>query len=116
MKAVKTSRGNLYFEFNHVLPKIVNEEPEYGSYTVVENSKRQNQYVTNISSAGTYCLVKEDGPRGEIVGQARTNVHPYDVHNFNKEKGRKVALGRVMKSMYLSKEERADIWEAYLNR
>lgn len=116
MKAVKTSRGNLYFEFNHILPKIVNEEPQYGSYAIVENSKKQNQYVVNMMSAGTYCLVKEDGPRGEIVGQARTNVHPYDVHNFNKEKGRKVALGRVMKSMYLTKEERADIWDAYLNR
>ena len=116
MKEIKTNRGNLYFEFNHVLPNVVNEEPDRGTYAVVKNSKRKDQYVTNIKSVGTYCLVKEEGPRGEILGQARTNVHPSDVHNFNKDRGRRVSMGRVMDIMYLTKEERAQVWESYLNR
>ena len=58
----------------------------------------------------TVCRVKQDG---KVVGGAISKVHPND--KYCKDKGRRVCLARWMECAHLTKEERAEIWEAYRN-
>ena len=55
----------------------------------------------------TTCIIFNEA--GEEVGSGTANVHPKD--NFNKEKGRQIALARAISNM--DKKYRTQIWKEY---
>ena len=67
-------------------------------------SKKVEQ--TPIERATTCIIFNEEGVE---VSSGVANVHPKD--NFNKEKGRQIALGRAISNM--DKKYRTQIWEEY---
>lgn len=110
MKA-ETTRGNLYIEFQHVHPRVTPTkmgipQEDWGKFT-------------NQGSAGTYCSIKQDDRNGTIIAQGQSIIHPVDVHSFNKEKGRTIALAKALYNLFpgrSQKENRTAVWEAYHNR
>ena len=65
------------------------------------------QHHTSGIERGTVCRVyNEDGVQ---VTYGVSNVHPQD--NFCKEKGRKIALSRAIKTW--EKDYRTQVWEEY---
>ena len=57
---------------------------------------------------GTECTVVDK--EGNFIAKAWAKLHPKDV--FNKEKGRQVALGKVLQE-FVPKEDRLSFWTAY---
>ena len=87
--------------FNHVLPRFTRDE---------------KRVWLNPDDCGTYCLIKRDGV---VVAQGKSTIHPNDKHNFNKEKGRKVALGIALDNYIQgswNKLEREAVWDTYHQR
>ena len=62
---------------------------------------------TTTQERGTVCRIFNEA--GEQVTYGVANVHPHD--NYCKEKGRKIALARAMKTW--DKEYRSQVWEEY---
>lgn len=111
MKAV-TTKGELYIEFNHVRPSVG---------TGKLDDRTQPGVFLNQGDAGTYCTLKLGGRDGDIIAQGHAIIHPLDVNSFNKEKGRKVALGKALNNLFprglqRNKEDRSAVWYAYHNR
>jgi len=68
----------------------------------------QYDRTQNSPTRFTYCYLL-DGEYGVSVGYARCTVND----NFDKDKGRKISLARVLKKAEIPKEERTKIWETY---
>jgi len=114
---VKTSRGNYAIQFRHVVPVILHESKVEKFILEKRNppDEKGNVFLNEVI-AGTYCTIHQEDYKGPVLAQAQSYLSPLDKYSFNKEKGRKVALTRALKHMYISKEERKIFWEAYLNR
>lgn len=106
MKA-ETTIGELYIEFQHVRPIYGLRDyfhPQLGSV------------FQNEGDAGTYCIIRRDNSRGDIVSQGRSIIHINDVHNFNKEIGRRISLKNAVRKLGLKYEDRKALFDAYFNR
>lgn len=91
-----TLDGRVYsFKFYHK-----NDQPTSGSKLSLKVEPAP------LERATTCIIFNEDGVE---VNSGTANVHPKD--NFNKEKGRQIALGRAISNM--DKEYRTQIWEEY---
>jgi len=67
-------------------------------------------------NTGTVCQICEPIPDGEVLATGRSLLHKMDINNYNKEKGRKLALNRALLNMKLNKATRKEIWNSYFNR
>ena len=65
------------------------------------------QHNTTGQERGTVCRVFNEAGNQVVYGVS--NVHPQD--NFCKEKGRKIALSRAIKTW--EKDYRTQVWEEY---
>ena len=64
--------------------------------------------------AKTRCVIVEATPMKSVVGWGEAWCSVKD--RFDKERGRKIALGRALKAGEFGKEEREKFWEAYFER
>lgn len=114
---VKTSKGTFVIQFRHVVPRFINKNFVLSSVSKGRHQvdSKGNAYLNEVM-AGSYCTIHKDSFKGEVVSQGQSYVSIEDMYSFNKEIGRKIALSRALKKMYLSKEDRTLFWNAYLNR
>lgn len=114
---VKTTKGELYVDFRHVLPEV--------STGCVKSSAVKSDIpagtLLNQGDAGTYCSIKRGWRDGEIIAQGQSVIHPLDGNSFNKEKGRKIALTKALSALFPgsrddAKFNRKVVWNAYFNR
>jgi hypothetical protein len=59
----------------------------------------------------TWCFLCEDG---KVIAQA--SVVKFHLDKEDRDKARKYSLAKLLKSLDLTKKERKEFWEAYLNR
>ena len=88
--------------------------PEKDSdYLEFENIAIKKQSHIKGATRCTLAMLDKEGNK-EIVAITQAWCSVKDP--YNKERGRKISLTRALNEAGLNKEERTQVWEAYLNR
>lgn len=88
----KTSIGEVYYTFQH---RQYKKPMDVGNKKAKGDTACTIRIGQHIVSSRAYCSVED---------------------NFDSERGRKLALARVMDKILLPKKVRREVWQAYLNR